>query len=59
MNILDYEVLEVELKTLKPRTKLFKLLKEYLCIYGYWKNKARGNPKKGYEVSKTTPTNNS
>jgi hypothetical protein len=32
-----------------PRSKLFKILKENLSKMGYWKNKARGNPKKGYD----------
>lgn len=32
------------------RTKLALLLREKLSCLGYWKNKPRGNPKKGYSM---------
>jgi len=33
------------------RTNLGKLLKEHLTKLGYWKNRERGDPKKGYKNS--------
>ena len=33
------------------RTELYKILKEELSRLGYWKNKERGNSKKGYRNS--------
>jgi len=47
--MIDLEALKEELNHLKPRTKLFKLLKNELSVLGYWKNRARGNPRKGFE----------
>ena len=32
------------------RNKVGKVIKKYLKILGKWKNKGRGNPKKGYKV---------
>jgi hypothetical protein len=31
-------------------TKLYMLLKKELSLLGYWKNRPRGNPKKGYKA---------
>ncbi len=31
-------------------TKLYMLLKKELCLLGYWRNRPRGNPKKGYKA---------
>ncbi len=50
--MLDIEELKEEIRKLKPRTKLFRILKKELSILGYWKNKPRGNPRRGYEVKK-------
>ena len=43
-----FEWLENEIMGLKPRTKLFNLLKAHLIQHGYWKNKPRRDAKKGY-----------
>jgi len=45
-----YNWLENQLLSLKPRTKVFNLLKAHLNQHGYWKNKPRGDAKKGYLV---------
>ena len=39
-----YDKLEQELINLTPRTRTFKLLKQYLEPLGYWKNLSRGKP---------------
>ena len=53
----------IEHKDDKPdnlyHSKTWKIMKEYLTIMGYWKNKARGNPKAGYRASQTTGTGQS
>ena len=38
-----YDWLTDKLRSLKRRTKIFKLLKEELGALGYWKNKKRGD----------------
>jgi hypothetical protein len=50
--MLDIEELKEEIRKLRPRSKLFRILKKELSILGYWKNKPRGNPRRGYEVKK-------
>ena len=40
-----------EIKRMTRKSLLFSLLKEELGKLGYWKNKARGNPAKGYTKS--------
>ena len=35
-----------------PDTLLYRVLKEYLSVAGYWKQRSRGNPRKGYSVMK-------
>ncbi len=43
--------LENELSNITPdfrHTELYKLLKERLSYLGYWKNKERGDPQKGF-----------
>jgi len=37
-------------------SKTWKIMKEYLTIMGYWKNKARGNPQAGYKAQQTSTT---
>ena len=52
--------LENELSNISPNfrhTKLYKLLHEKLSYLGYWKNKPRGNPKKGFQVMKENQSN--
>ena len=48
MKQLDYKLLEEKLINLKPRTKLYKLLKKHLLSLGWWKNKSRGKPRNFY-----------
>ena len=43
------EELEKELETLTPRKKSFQVIKAKMKQMGHWKNRSRGNPKKGYE----------
>jgi hypothetical protein len=50
--MLNIEKLKEEIRKLRPRTRLFTMLKKELSILGYWKNKPRGNPRRGYEVKK-------
>ncbi len=45
-----YNWLEDQLKDLKQGSKLFYMLKSTLLEQGYWRNKGRGNPKKGYYI---------
>lgn len=55
-DIEGYKWLEAKLEEAKNgnfgRSKLFELLKRKLSELGYWKNKPRGNPRKGYERMK-------
>ncbi len=44
--------LEKDLKTLEYHQRLFKLLKVELDNLGYWQNRPRGNPSKGYKAMK-------
>jgi hypothetical protein len=39
---MDYNELERELKKMKPRSKLFELIKSEMKIRGHWKNRVRG-----------------
>lgn len=45
----DYVELVRRIKDLTPRTRLYNILKQQLILKGYWKNKPRGNPAKGWE----------
>jgi hypothetical protein len=44
--------LSLALNDASPRSRLFRLCKSHFSKLGYWKNKPRGNPEKGYEVSR-------
>jgi len=33
-----------------PQTGLYKMLKQELTTLGYWRNRSRGNPSKGYQA---------
>jgi len=48
-NKIDLEVLREEIRTMQRWSPLYKLLKEELNLRGFWKNRKRGNPLKGYE----------
>jgi hypothetical protein len=47
---IDFEELRESMKVMSRQTQLFKVLKEGLSERGYWRNKPRGNPKKGYAI---------
>ena len=49
---IDLEQLTKEIRIMNIRNKLYKLLKYELGKRGWWKNKKRGNPSKGYKVSR-------
>ena len=44
------ELLRDEIRTMTRHSPIYKVLKEELSVLGYWKNKPRGNPKKGFEM---------
>jgi hypothetical protein len=48
MSKVDLEQLTFEIRHLHRSQVLFKVLKKELSKLGYWKNKKRGNPAKGY-----------
>jgi len=50
--MLDYKALQLKLKALTPRKRLYKLLKTELTKLGYWRNRPRGNPKKAFKAMK-------
>jgi hypothetical protein len=47
---IDLEQLAVEMRVMSQHSKLWEVLKTELTALGNWKNKARGNPKKGYAM---------
>ena len=49
MSKLNLQQLAEEIRQLERHQSLYKVLKKELMYLGYWKNKERGNPKKGYE----------
>lgn len=55
-NKLDLELLRNEIRTMQRWSPLYKLLKEELGLLGFWKNRKRGNPHKGYEKGMGKPT---
>jgi len=42
--------LKNDLMSLDRHSKLYKLLKNELSMLGYWRNKQRGNPAKGFKA---------
>src|SRR3972149_5673290 len=46
----DLEALKEEIRTLKPRTKLYQVLKFGLKRQKRWKDLPRGDPEKGFEM---------
>ncbi len=55
---LDLEELRIELQHLNRFQKIYMVLKEELGKLGYWRNKARGNPAKGYAMMRTKKAKN-
>jgi len=47
---MNLEELRQAIRTMTPRQQLYKVLREELSALGYWKNKPRGNPAKGYQM---------
>jgi hypothetical protein len=46
-----YPILREEIRTMSTRSVFFRVLKEELTARGYWRNKPRGNPAKGFAAS--------
>jgi hypothetical protein len=44
---MDLEELRLAIRAMKPRQRLYKVLKEELHRQGHWKDLPRGNPEKG------------
>lgn len=51
--MVDLEQLQKDIENLTRRQKLYQVLKVGLTKKGYWKAKARGNPKLGYAIAKS------
>jgi hypothetical protein len=49
MSGVDIEQLTKEIKRLERHQVLYKVLKRELSLLGYWKNRQRGDPAKGYQ----------
>ena len=49
---INLERLREEIRVMTRSHLIYKVLKEELSRLGFWKSKPRGNPKKGYQVSK-------
>ena len=49
---LDFEQLRFEIQHMTKDSKLYDLLQEELIKIDHWKQRKRGNPKKGYQVSR-------
>jgi hypothetical protein len=53
--VIDYEELKKALKEMKPRQKLFELIKAEMELRGHWKPKARSKGfKKGFDERRDT-----
>jgi len=50
VNRLDW--LRMAIRKMTFRQEIYKVLREELSALGYWKNKPRGNPSKGYKAMK-------
>ena len=50
--MVNLQELRKEIRSMTTRKRLFHVLKKELSVLGYWRNKPRGNPEKGYEASK-------
>jgi len=49
MSKIDLEELAKEIRDLERHQMLYKVLKMELKLLGYWKNRQRGDPAKGYK----------
>ena len=49
MSRLDLEQLVKEVKQLERHQLLYQILKRELSLLGYWRNKQRGDPAKGFQ----------
>ena len=49
MSRLNIEQLVKEIKQLERHQVLYRVLKQELSLLGYWKNRQRGDPAKGYQ----------
>ncbi len=47
--MIDIGNLRTAIQNMTPQTQFYKILKEELTALGHWKNKPRGNARKGYE----------
>jgi hypothetical protein len=52
MTKIDTTQLSKEIKNIKYHQKLWRVLKYEIGLLGYWRNKPRGNPSKGYKKSR-------
>ena len=50
---MDINKLRQAIRSMTRNTALYKALKEELSALGYWRNKARGNPSKGYQAQQS------
>jgi len=52
MSKVDTEQLIKEIRRLERHQLLYRILKRELSLLGYWRNKQRGDPAKGYQSRK-------
>lgn len=45
---IDLDNLRAAIRVMDRQSPLYKVLKEELGLMGYWQNRPRGNPRKGY-----------
>lgn len=50
MTKIDLPQLVIEIQQLERHQKLYRVLKRELSKLGFWRNKPRGNPAKGYRM---------
>lgn len=50
--MINLKELRETIRDMNYRKKIYRVLKEELSLLGHWKNRPRGNPKKGYAMSK-------
>lgn len=49
---MDLKLLSESIRGMKTYSPIYKVLKAELSLLGYWRNKPRGNPAKGFQVMK-------
>jgi len=52
MKQMDLKLLSESIRGMKTYSPIYKVLKAELSLLGYWRNKPRGNPAKGFQVMK-------